>query len=385
MGKSSPSPPPAPDYRGAATETAAGNLDAARLASRANRVNQYTPYGNQTYTDLGGDRWRQDTSLTPMGQQLLDQQNRTSAGLAGLQDSATGRVGDMAGSAIPQAYSPNGQQPGVYSPNGQTPGVYDPNQSTNNATQLIMNRQQPMLDHDQEALRTQLANQGLDPSSEAYKRSMDQFGRQKNDAYSQASLQGISLGQGQQAQTYGQQIGNQQLGQGQQAQTHAQELSNQQLAQGQQAQSYAQQTANRNIPLNELNAIRTGSQVTNPTFSGVPGQGQTAGPDFMGAAGAQNQYNLGLYNSQVGQANSANGLFGQLGAAGLSAIKWSDRRLKRNIKPLGKTSGGINAYAYDYVWGEPGVGVMADEVAHIPGAVHTHASGYKMVDYSKVL
>lgn len=41
--------PPAPDYTGAANATAAGNLEAARAASAANRVNQYTPYGNLIY------------------------------------------------------------------------------------------------------------------------------------------------------------------------------------------------------------------------------------------------------------------------------------------------------------------------------------------------
>jgi hypothetical protein len=44
MGKGG-SPPPPPDYAGAARETAQGNLEAARVATAANRVNQITPYG----------------------------------------------------------------------------------------------------------------------------------------------------------------------------------------------------------------------------------------------------------------------------------------------------------------------------------------------------
>jgi len=43
MGKSTPAPPPAPDYAGAAQQTAQGNLEAARATATANRVNQYTP------------------------------------------------------------------------------------------------------------------------------------------------------------------------------------------------------------------------------------------------------------------------------------------------------------------------------------------------------
>ena len=42
-------PPPPPDYAAAAKETAAGNLEATRLATRANRINQVTPYGSLSY------------------------------------------------------------------------------------------------------------------------------------------------------------------------------------------------------------------------------------------------------------------------------------------------------------------------------------------------
>lgn len=59
----------------------------------------------------------------------------------------------------------------------------------------------------------------------------------------------------------------------------------------------------------------------------------------------------------------------------------SDRRLKRNIKVVGMTQGGNFIYSYEYVWGEPGRGVMADEV---PEAAVTGAFGFKKVDYSMV-
>ena len=52
MGKSASAPPP-PDYAGAARETAAGNLEAARANIAANRVNQYTPYGSLEYEVWG--------------------------------------------------------------------------------------------------------------------------------------------------------------------------------------------------------------------------------------------------------------------------------------------------------------------------------------------
>ena len=60
----------------------------------------------------------------------------------------------------------------------------------------------------------------------------------------------------------------------------------------------------------------------------------------------------------------------------------SDRRLKRNIKQIGKTKSGYNIYSWDYVWGAPGVGVMADEVPK--EWVHRMPSGFDAVDYSLV-
>lgn len=67
----------------------------------------------------------------------------------------------------------------------------------------------------------------------------------------------------------------------------------------------------------------------------------------------------------------------------MSGLPWSDRRLKERIVSLGRKEG-IPLYEFSYI-GKDGRyrGVMADEVAHIPGAVHT-VDGYMAVDYSKL-
>ena len=75
MGKSA-SAPPAPDYVGAAKETASGNLDAARANIAANRVSQYTPYGALEYEVSGEDKfgnpmWKATQSLAPAQQHPL--------------------------------------------------------------------------------------------------------------------------------------------------------------------------------------------------------------------------------------------------------------------------------------------------------------------------
>jgi len=86
--KDSPSPPPTPDYTGAANATAAGNLEAARAASSANKVNQVTPNGNLTYSingkdSFGNDLYTATQTLSPAQQAIQDQTNKLNLGLMG--------------------------------------------------------------------------------------------------------------------------------------------------------------------------------------------------------------------------------------------------------------------------------------------------------------
>lgn len=329
MGKDSPSAPPPPDYAGAATATAAGNLDAARAQTAANRVNQITPYGNLTYTQNPGygpdGGWTATQSLSPQQQQLLDQQNKTSLGLSGLADRGLGYVDRALSNNITMADLPA--------------NMVNPGQTGQDA---LMARFQPQIDQSRKGLEAQLANQGIVQGSEAYDNAMRVQNQSENDLRSQAALNGISVGQNAQ---------NQQM---------------------------SLKTALQNQPVNMLNAVRTGSQVTNPTFTSVPMQGQTAGPDMLGAAQGQNQYNMGLYNSQVGSNNSTMGAIGSIAGAGLGLF--SDVRLKTNIKRIGTHHTGIGIYSY-IKFGKPEIGVLAQELEQVmPHAVSTHASGFKMID-----
>lgn len=269
--KDSPSPPPPPDYSGAAKETAQGNIEAARAAALANRVNQNTPYGSLAYTHTGDNPdggWTATQTLSPAQQQLLDQQNKTSLGLSGLADRGLGYVSDALKNNITAADLPANQVNA-----GQT------------GQDALMARFQPMIDQQRKGLDNNLANQGIMPGSEAYANSMRVQNQGENDLRSQAALNGISVGENAQ---------NQQL---------------------------SLKTALQNQPLNMLNAVRTGSQVTNPTFSATPQQQTTAGPDMMGAMQGQNQYNMGLYNSQVGRNNSTMGSLAGLAGAGLGMFR----------------------------------------------------------------
>lgn len=321
------SPPPAPDYRAAAQETATGNLEATRAATAANRYNQYTPYGQQTWQQLGPDQWQSNINLEPIAQQTLNTQMQLS-----------NQMGDLT----------KGQIPGVQQQYSQPMDLSSVGDIENKAYQAQTSRLDPQWTDREAGLRTQLANQGLVAGGEAYDKEMRNFGQQRNDAYQQARLGAIST----MPQTY-------------------------QLA----SAAYQQ-------PLNQLNALRTGAQIQNPTFN-QPGMQQTAGgPNYLGAAQSEGQYAGNLYSNQIAQQNAmTSGLFG-LGQAGLGAYgsyaglaAMSDRRLKSNIKRIGTHPLGIGVYEYD-IFGHREIGVMADEVEKVkPEAVIELPSGYLAVNY----
>jgi len=340
MGKSA-SAPPAPDYASAAKETASGNLDAARAATAANRVNQYTPYGSLEYKVSGEDpygnaTWSATQSLAPAQQQLLDYQNQASLGLGQLTGKGLGYVNNMLDTPFDTSKLP-------------TTG-FNPSQSYQDA---YMQRLQPQIQQGREQLSTQLANSGIPVGSEAYRRAMMAQGQKENDLLAAATTQGFGVGQ-------------------QARQSALQE------------QAYL-----RNEPLNTLNAVRSGAQVQGPSFVNSAQQATTAGPDMLGAA------QMG-YNAQLAASNAQNaannqmtsGLF-SLGGAGIMAM--SDIRTKENIEVIGVAENGLTVYKYEYKpefkdheLAGSGVhyGYMAQEVEQVyPYAVKTLDDGYKVVDY----
>ena len=339
------SAPPAPDYTGAATATAAGNLEAARATAAANRTNQVTPYGNLTYTanpgtdPYGNTLYTATQTLSPEGQNLLNQTNQLNTGLM-----STANQGlDYANQVL--------SQPGVDTSKLAQTGI-NPGQSYQDA---MMSRLAPQIDRENAQLEQQLANRGIAQGTDAYNQAKQLQAQQHNDLLNSATVQGMNTG----------------------------------LAANQ--QGFQQQAYNQMQPINVINALRTGSQVQNPSFANTPMQANTAGPDLLGAANASYQNQLNAYNAQQAQGgNFMGGLMNLGGTLGAAAIKPSDRKLKKDIKRIGTHDLGIGIYTYHYKDGhdlpkELQVGVMADEVETImPEAVITMADGYKAVNYALI-
>jgi hypothetical protein len=220
------------------------------------------------------------------------------------------------------------------------------------AQNQILSAYQPMLDQQwgqqQADLESTLANKGIKQGSAAYTNAMNDFQNQKAQAYNQMYL------------------------------TARQQGVNEAMAQ-------------RQEPINEITALLSGGQVTNPAFGSTP-SGTVNGTDVAGII--ENNY-----NQQVAQANakaSANnsmmgGLFGLLSAP-LMGWAMSDPKTKENVHKVGEIGTGddkLPVYSFRYKdkygGGLQQLGLMANEVAKkMPEAVAEIAPGIKGVNYSMV-
>lgn len=135
----------------------------------------------------------------------------------------------------------------------------------------------------------------------------------------------------------------------------------------------------------------TGASLAGGLFgSGNQALGNAGQAIGIGASAAQNSFSdqMQIANFNANQSNQFSQGLGQFAGLGLSAaLRFSDRRLKTDIKQVGALDGGLPVYAYRYKGEkEKQLGVMADDVEKVmPEAVLPDWRGYKQVDYNQVL
>lgn len=381
MGKKS-TPPPVPDYAGAAVAQGAANVDAARATAKLGNPNIYGPLGNQTVS-YEGDIPTIRQSLTPDAQATLGAQQGVERSLAELGQQGVAQAKTILGTpfnpnlpgidtSIAESVSPVNQatynagsaQRSVAGPTFQqgidTSGIAAmPVNAGMTGQQAIMSRLQPQLTQNENATRQRLANQGLVTGGEAYENEMRTMGQNRNDLELQAAAQGINLdammnqqgfGQAQARGQFGNEaqqsqfnaalqnagMGNTALQQDYQNQLAAQTAQNaaaaqnfnQQLGMAQfgntaQQQSLDQQLALRNQPLNQITGLMSGSQIQMPQFQGYQGANIAAAPIYQGVQdtfqGQMDQYALKQQSKNAGQSGMM-GTLGSLGGAGMMAF-----------------------------------------------------------------
>jgi len=334
MGKSSPSPPAAPDPVKTAAAQGALNKEAILESARVNQLNQISPYANVAYTGEIGEPSRTQTLTLPSTvQETLDIQNRIAGGLSG-----------FAEDFIPSATS--GLSAGPFRTADYGPAPVASEEERARIEEALFARLNPQIKIDENSLRNRLAVQGIPLGSEAHGQEIDAFNRSKTDA----RLATIGAAGGEYARDFG-------------------------LKQQAYQQQLADALLNRTQGLDEMRAVLG----TSPAFN------QPSAPGIQ-QYNIQPQGQLNRYNQQLASRNATfgglAGLGGSLGAAAIMKYPWSDVRVKTDIKRVGTLDSGLGVYTFRYKWGGPvQMGVMAQEVEKInPAAVGT-ISGIKHVNY----
>jgi hypothetical protein len=272
IGKSTPSAPAAPDPAATSAAQTASNKETALYNFGLNNPNYSTPLGSIAYnvdqSDPNAPKSSANVTLSADQQKLYDEQSRQSIGEAELATSLQNRVGDTLSQPLPTSADINALSK-------EAQDAYYKNE-----TQYL----DPQFKQGQEQMDAKLANQGITMGSEAYNNDQNNFARQKQAAYSNAENTAI-----------------------QQGPQNASAL-------------FALNTAQRNAPLNEFNALRTGSQVSMPQFQGT--NTANANPtDVMGAYNTAYQGQQNAYNQEVGSNNSTTAGIAQVGStAAMAAI-----------------------------------------------------------------
>lgn len=344
MGKSSPKAPEAPDPQVTAAAQTKSNIDTANANANLNRINQVTPWGSMTYSrgEVGPDgvpQWTQKIELSPEQQKLLDSSNRVSQSMADLGEKQLGTVSNTLDKPLSYDNAPkqvtnvgygNIQNDVDMSKVPSLVGGADLRKTYEDSQKAAYGMQTQYLDKDygdqQHNLENKLIQQGVLQGSDAWNKELERLGRQRTFDYNNAFNNSFATGLQAQNQMY-----NQGLASNQNAYNQA--LNNANFHNGAQSQGFGQAVTNANLqnqgrsqainetnylrqqPMNELNALRTGSQVSAPQFGSTP-QGNIAPTDIASLYNQQYQSQLAQYNGQIATNNSnTQGLVGLAAAA----------------------------------------------------------------------
>lgn len=309
---------------GKAPDYRSAATEEAQAGALMNRPDQTSPFATTRWTRGPDGTWQQNSGLA-----------------GGLGTAAEGLQGQAAGMAQPMDWSQFG------SPlNAQTARQEAIDASYGEQTKRL----DPRFQQEEAGLRTRLAEQGLDENSQAYKNAMRDFGMSKNDAYGSAMNQAMS-GAGDAA------------------------LKNNLMAR---QMGISEALQRRQLPMSEL-------QQMGGFLNFMPGFNAAQGPRLFDAANATGQWDM--QNAQMQNQFWGDLAGGLMGAAG-GAMKFSDERLKRNIRRLGVDAvPGVPLATWEWE-GVPEVreiGVIAQDVERVrPECVSVAPNGFKMVDYKKL-
>lgn len=254
--------------------------------------------------------------------------------------------------------------------------------------EALMQSMMPQLERQKEQLRSQAINSGFRAGSEGFDTTMDEANRTMTNAQLQAILAGgqeqsrladLAYQQANFGNTWQQQNYTNRYAGAQQDYTNALDG---------RTRGIEEAFAVRNQPINEISALLGATQINMPQFSDVS-MPTIPTTDVAGLINKNYDQQLAGYQYETSSMNSILGGLLGLGGSFLgnpSLFGASDRRLKTDIKVIGRADNGLNIYSYRYVWGGPTqIGVMADEVENIHPEAVAEVNGVKLVNYERAL
>lgn len=299
--------PPVPDYKGAAIEQGKLNKEAAQYEAGVNRPTEIDPYGQRTWklregadpnNPKPGD-WVVETSLSAPQQQLLDLENANSLAYGQTAQDAIAHVNAQMGKDFDTSQLT--AKSGIELPSSMDEFNSDRARLEKAIYDSQASRLDPRFEAQQNQLDAQMAAQGLDVGNRAYRLNQDALGRERTDAYGQASRDAIMGGEQMQSSRIANMLA---------------------LISGQRQERQAdmeEQAYLRQLPLNEANALRTGAQVSNPNFQAWnQASGYQAAPIYQATSDGFNA-ELARFNAREVRRNNTLNFVSGLAKAGASA------------------------------------------------------------------
>ena len=277
--------PAVPDFTSAAQQQYKYNKKAGEAQAQLNNPNVVNPYGTQNVTwekdpETGNMSPTVTQQFSPEQQQLYNQQTEIQKMLGQLGIQGADQLGSVIGQNLDLSGAP------------AAPG--DSQATRDSVYNAMMSRVNEDYGNQTDQKNSDLIAAGIHPGTKAYDDSMQLLQRGKNDAMQQAIT-----------------------GAGQEAQRDF-------TMDTQARQNYiAELLSQRQTPLNEINALMSGSQVSNPFAVPNFNSGTSIQPaPYMDATMAQYTGNLGAYNANQAAGNNAlSGLFG-IGSSVAGALPW---------------------------------------------------------------
>ena len=404
------------------------------------------PSTGSTYTI---PRFTATQSLTPQGQAIQDQTMGAKLNMAGLANTQSGRLASHLSSDIDLSKAPEagdastianapmaqttfgdvGSQQRTFGDAGaitKSYGAGDFSQDRQRVEDSLMARINPQLARERGNIEQRLADQGIRYGSQAYTSAMDDYNRQATDTRFGAigaagseqarmmdmAAQRAGFENAAQQQEYTQQGGRATFANQAQAADFSQaaargEFANAGLAQqlqqkqaafgaqnAQRGQYLSEEYAKRNQPINEINSLMSGSQISQPNFINTPNQ-QIPTTDIAGLINNRFSQDMDIYKQESANSNALmGGLFGLAGGV-MRGGMMSDERMKEKITPMGSVYAmspeGKRKKLPISEWQYKGdktrrIGPMAQDVEKVdPGAVAERDDGMKYIDPDMVM